>query len=252
MSDKQLLDFIAERSGAGEPISVITTIAAGGETHKLAVTEAGDSCGSNRSVELPAEIIAAARKAIGGRKLASIVETASEAEGKVTYVIEVIRPKPSLVVFGAGHVGQAVALIGALTGYDVTVVDDREEFLSRSRIPDKQIRLTKCDFSEAVRDIKLTRSTAVVIVTRGHQYDEMCLRSVVGSAAGYIGMIGSRRRVLSVFAKLKGDGVAARDLESVHAPIGLSIGARSPQEIAVAIVAEIISFLNAGTGEGKV
>ena len=252
MSDKQLLDFIAERSGAGEPISVITRIAAGEEAYKLAVTETGDCCGSNQSVELPAEIINAARKAIGGRKRASIVETLSEGGAKVTHIIDVIRPKPSLVVFGAGHVGQAVALIGALTGYDVTVVDDREEFLSRSRIPDNQIRLTKCDFNDAVRDISLTRSTAVVIVTRGHQYDEMCLRSVVGSSAGYIGMIGSKRRVLSVFAKLKQDGVPAERLELVHAPIGLSIGARSPQEIAVAIVAEIISFLNVGTGEGKV
>jgi xanthine dehydrogenase accessory factor len=252
LSDKQLLDFIAERSGAGEPISVITRIAAAGQTHKVAVTETGDYRSSDLSVELPAEIIAAARKAIGGRKLASIIESHSEADEKVTYVIDVIRPKASLVIFGAGHVGQAVALIAALIGYDVTVVDDREEFLSRARLPDKQIRLTKCDFSDAVRDIKLTRNTAVVIVTRGHQYDEMCLRSVVGSDAGYIGMIGSKRRVLSVFAKLKQDGVAAGDLESVHAPIGLSIGARSPQEIGVAIVAEIISFLNAGTGDGKV
>ena len=252
MSDKQLLDFIAERSGAGEPISVVTRIVAGGETHKLAVTETGDYCSSEQSVKWSAEIIAAARKSIGGRKLASVSETLSEAGEKVTYVIDVIRPKASLVIFGAGHVGQAVALIGALAGYDVTVVDDREEFLSRSRLPDKQIRLTKCDFSDAVRDIRLTRNTAVVIVTRGHQYDEMCLRSVVGSDAGYIGMIGSKRRVFSVFAKLKQDGVATEELELVHAPIGLSIGARSPQEIAVAIVAEIISVLNAGPGDGKV
>ena len=252
MSDKQLLDFIAERSGAGEPISVITRIAAGGQIHKVAVTETGDYCSSERSVEFPAEILAAARKSIGGRKLASIVETPSEAGEKVTYVIDVIRPKLALVIFGAGHVGQAVALIGALAGYDVTVLDDREEFLSRSRLPDKQIILTKCDFRDPAKDIELTRTTAVVIVTRGHQYDEMCLRSVVGSDAGYIGMIGSKRRVFSVFAKLKQDGVAAGDLELVHAPIGLSIGARSPQEIAVAIVAEVISFLNAGTGDGKV
>ena len=252
MSDKQLLDFIAERSGAGEPISVITRIGAGGETHKFAVTETGDYWRAESSVEFHPDVIAAAKEVITGRKVATIIETASEVGEKIAYVIDVIRPKAALVIFGAGHVGQAVALIGALAGYDVTVVDDREEFLSRSRLPDKQIRLTKCDFNNAVRDIKLTRNTAVVIVTRGHQYDEMCLRSVVGSSAGYIGMIGSKRRVSSVFAKLKQDGVAAEELALVHAPIGLSIGARSPQEIAVAIVAEIISFLNAGTGDGKV
>jgi xanthine dehydrogenase accessory factor len=92
--------------------------------------------------------------------------------------------------------------------------------------------------------LTISSSTAVVIVTRGHQYDELCLKSVIRSSAAYIGMIGSRKRVLSVFKKLANEGVSERDLENVHAPIGLRIGARSPQEIAVSILAEIIDQVN--------
>jgi xanthine dehydrogenase accessory factor len=91
--------------------------------------------------------------------------------------------------------------------------------------------------------VNISTNTAVVIVTRGHQYDELCLKNVIGSSASYVGMIGSRKRVLSVFKKLAGE-VPESALKRVHAPIGLSIGARSPQEIAVAIVAEIINHVN--------
>jgi xanthine dehydrogenase accessory factor len=92
--------------------------------------------------------------------------------------------------------------------------------------------------------VEISTNTAVVIVTRGHQYDELCLKNVIASSASYIGMIGSRKRVLSVFKKLAGEGVSESALKRVHAPIGLSIGARSPQEIGVAIVAEIINNAN--------
>jgi xanthine dehydrogenase accessory factor len=131
-----------------------------------------------------------------------------------------------------------------LAGYGVLVVDDRKAFASRQRLPDKRIDLLVAPFPEAARNVEITSATAVVIVTRGHQHDEVCLRGVVQSKAKYIGMIGSRRRVISVFNKLAESGVPRGMLERVHAPIGLSIGARSPQEIAVAILAEIIQTFN--------
>jgi xanthine/CO dehydrogenase XdhC/CoxF family maturation factor len=243
MSDKDLLDFIAERSSSGEPISIITRIAGDGRRDKFVVAPgaAGDPADS---VELPPEITQAALNLLAARKSTAIIEIPSESEERVTYVLDAIRPKPSLVIYGAGHVGQALATIGALVGYDVTVVDDREEFLSRSRLPDHRIKLLRSGFSEAVRDINVTANTAIVIVTRGHQYDEICLRGAVGSRASYIGMIGSKRRVISVFKRLEQDGVNPSELERIHAPIGLAIGAVSPQEIAVAIMAEVISVLN--------
>jgi xanthine dehydrogenase accessory factor len=183
--------------------------------------------------------------------VADFVDVLDEQGSPVTLVIEIIKPKLELLIFGAGHVGQAVALIGALTGYDVTVVDDRKEFASRERLPDPRIRLLVSDYANATGKLTLSPSTVVVIVTRGHQYDELCLKSVVGSNAAYIGMIGSRRRVLSVFKKLTGEGFSEGDLQRVHAPIGLRIGARSPQEIAVSIMAEIIDHVNNPEREHK-
>ena len=141
--------------------------------------------------------------------------------------------------------------MGVLIGYDVIVVDDREEFASRKRLPDPRIGLLVSDYASAAGKLSISASTAVVIVTRGHQYDEVCLKSVIGSNAGYLGMIGSRRRVLSVFKKLESEGISERELQRVHAPIGLKIGARSPQEIAVAILAEIIDHVNNPVREQK-
>ena len=165
----------------------------------------------------------------------------------IRVVGELLEAPPQLLVFGAGHVGQAVAAIGALVGYDVTVVDDRVEFVIRERLPNKAIKLVVGKYGTIKSDIKITRNTAVVIVTRGHQYDEICLEQVLERGARYIGMIGSQRRVLSIFRRLESAGVSKSSLQSVHAPIGLKIGAVSPQEIAVAILAEIIAVMNGHT-----
>lgn len=175
---------------------------------------------------------------------ADLIEV-SDAEGnRVRVIVELVRDKLRVVIFGAGHVGQAVALMSAILGYHVTVIDDREEFASRKRLPDPAINLMVSDYKLASERLDLASNTAVVIVTRGHQHDEACLRSVVRSEARYIGMIGSKRRVLAVLDRLTREGFSRDELMRVHAPIGLRIGARSPQEIAVSIVAEIIGRLS--------
>jgi xanthine dehydrogenase accessory factor len=191
------------------------------------------------------------RSLIDKGTIADLVEVVDEKGSAVTLAVEIIRPKLELLVFGAGHVGQAVALIGVLTGYHVTVVDDREEFASRKRLPDTRIDLLVNDYASATEKLRISSSTAVVIVTRGHQYDELCLKNVIRSSATYVGMIGSRRRVLSVFKKLASEGVSEAELQRVHAPIGLRIAARSPQEIAVSILAEIIDHVNNPEREHK-
>lgn len=174
-----------------------------------------------------------------------VFEFSLEYEELVVGVIgEMLEPPPQLLVFGAGHVGQAVAIIGALVGYDVTVVDDRAEFLTRERLPNKTINLVEGKYDRVKSDIRITKNTAVVIVTRGHQYDEICLEQVLEAEPRYVGMIGSRRRVFNIFKRLERSGVSKSILQSVHAPIGLKISAVSPQEIAVAILAEIISVMN--------
>lgn len=163
-----------------------------------------------------------------------------------TAILERIVGKIGLYIFGAGHVGRAVALAGALVGYNVTVIDDRAEFASRDWLPDPRIRLVVRDFDSAIKTLDLGFNDACVIVTRGHQFDELCLRSLLKYKTSYLGMIGSKRRVLSIFSRLRSEGFMEEDFSRVHAPIGLTIGARSPQEIAIAILAEIIAEINKG------
>jgi xanthine/CO dehydrogenase XdhC/CoxF family maturation factor len=166
-------------------------------------------------------------------------------QGDVWQIIaERITEKLSLYIFGGGHVGQALALMAVLLGYDVTVVDDRAEFASRSRFPDTRIKLLTSDFANAIDSLTVGTRSAAVIVTRGHQYDEICLSKLLGTEVSYLGMIGSKRRVLSIFNRLKLHGFSPDRLNRVHAPIGLKINAKSPQEIAVAILAEIIAGVN--------
>ncbi len=154
---------------------------------------------------------------------------------------ENVLPRHRLFVFGGGHVGQATSLIGSFLGFDVTVLDDREDILIRSRFSDSRIKLKDWSFEDDYRTLNLDQNTSIVIVTRGHQYDEQCLKQLIGSPVQYIGMIGSKRRVISIFNKLKGEGFSQQIIEKVHAPIGIDIGAKTPQEIGLAIMSEIIA-----------
>lgn len=227
-------------------MAMVTHLAADSKVEKVAISRNGSVVGSIDDPAVLREVADHVERLFSSKTSAAVVEIPHE-QGRVSKVIiEVVRHKPSLIVFGAGHVGQAVALMGAMVGYRVVVIDDREEFLSRKRLPDPRIELEARKFEDAIRRDQLSSSSAVVIVTRGHQYDEMCLKSVIGSNAGYIGMIGSRRRVIGVLRRLRAEGIAQEDFDRVHAPIGLGIGARSPQEIAIAILAEIIQVMNKG------
>lgn len=241
---RHLLDTIDDIASRDEQVAVVRVLnRTSGEDTTLTVRH-GVLFPPISDRTLEAQIVTAVRGLANRGGLADLVEGLDEQGTGVTLAIEIIKPKLELLIFGAGHVGQAVALIGALMGYDVTVVDDREEFASRRRLPDPRIRLLVSDYESAASKLTISSGTAVVIVTRGHQHDEVCLKSVVGSKATYLGMIGSRRRVLSVFKKLVEDGVSEQDLQRVHAPIGLRIGAKTPQEIAVSILAEVIDHVN--------
>jgi xanthine/CO dehydrogenase XdhC/CoxF family maturation factor len=167
-----------------------------------------------------------------------------EASETVRIVAERIKGRRCLFIFGAGHVGRSIALMGTMIGLEVALLDDRQEFLAKDKLPDCDIRLLSVDFNHIENSVKLSRGSAVVIVTRGHQYDETILKQIANYQIGYIGMIGSRRRVAGVFRRLRQEGVSESFLSSVKAPIGLEIGARSPQEIAVAVHAEIIKHFS--------
>jgi len=168
---------------------------------------------------------------------------AASPENQLIVVAERLIERRSLVVFGAGHVGQNIALIGAILGLKVYLFDDREVFLEQARISHPAIVARAIDFNDIGQAVQ-AKDAAVVIVTRGHQSDEVILRQVVNFNARYVGMIGSRRRVEGVFRRLREQGVSDSFLREVKAPIGLDISAKTPQEIAVAVHAEIIKHFN--------
>ncbi|NOT58652.1 MAG: XdhC family protein [Acidobacteria bacterium] len=166
-------------------------------------------------------------------------------------LFEIARPALQLVICGGGHVGQAVAKAARLLDFNVMVIDDRAEFAARDKFPDPAIKLLAMDFIEALRSLRITQATHVVIVTRGHRHDELCLQEVIDKPARYLGMIGSRRRTTTIRERLKREGVVPASLQRVHAPIGLDIGAQTPEEIAFAIMSEIILVRRGGTGVPK-
>ena len=171
--------------------------------------------------------------------------------GDLRLLFEISRPPLELIICGGGHVGQAVAAAGRFLSFNVTVIDDRAEFASRDKFLDEQIRLMADDFVAALKSLRITPASHIVIVTRGHRHDEICLQEVIAKPARYIGMIGSRRRTTTIRERLKREGVAPELLRQVHAPIGLDIGALTPEEIAVAILAEIVLVRRGGTGAPK-
>jgi xanthine dehydrogenase accessory factor len=153
--------------------------------------------------------------------------------------IEPVFPPSRLVIAGAGHIGRAVSHLGLLLDFEVTVIDDRRRFANRKNLPDAD-RIIRADFAKALRTVSFTQDTYIVIATRGHEHDAEALRVCVRSNAGYIGLVGSRTKI----AIMRREFLAKRwatppQFDRVHAPIGLPIGSKTVQEIAVSIAAEL-------------
>lgn len=153
---------------------------------------------------------------------------------------------PRLIVFGGGHVGARVAEAAAFAGWRVTVVDDRPDFADPSRLPFAE-RTVLCDFHDLPATLGLDAETFVVVATRGHQHDALIVEQVARHDLRYLGMLGSRRKVALTWRLLETAGVPRPRLDAIHAPVGLSIGADTPEEIAVSIVAEMIAIRRAGS-----
>jgi len=153
---------------------------------------------------------------------------------------EGIAPAPELIVFGGGHISLPLVQLGKMIGFHVTVVDDRPDFANKDRFPQAD-RVICLPFAQALEKIKIGLGTFITIVTRGHRHDQTCLRGVIDKSPAYIGMIGSRSRVKKMMHELASDGISQEAIDAVYAPIGLDIHADTPEEIAVSIIAQIIS-----------
>jgi xanthine dehydrogenase accessory factor len=159
-------------------------------------------------------------------------------------LVEPISGKPRLVVFGAGHVGARLAEAAAFAGWRVTVADDRADFADAKRLPFAELVVT-CDFHDVLGAVHLDTETYVVIATRGHQHDVVLAGQLVPLPLRYLGMLGSRRKVALTEKVLREWGVSDEAIGKVHAPVGLAIGADTPEEIAVSVVAEMIAVRRA-------
>lgn len=165
-------------------------------------------------------------------------------------LFERLQPAPRLVICGAGHVGAALAKLASFLGFQTTLIDDRAEFVDRGKFPEEQIKTVVADdWMSAVRDaIGNGRGVSVAVVTRGHNEDERCMQAVVQTNPDYAGLIGSKRRTSIVIDRLREKGATEEQLKRIHAPIGLDIGAISPEEVALAIIAEIVAVRRDSSG----
>ena len=218
------------------------------ESSRMLVREDGSIAGTIGGGCVEAEVWAAAKEVMqkeAPRKMVFNLNNEASYDnglicgGTLEVFVEPILPQPVVVLFGGGHVSMAVAKSAVAAGFGVSVVDDRETFANVQRFPMAQEIYTS--YEEAFEKLQPNESTFLVIVTRGHKEDMRVLAWAVRTGARYVGMIGSKRKVISVYKALEKDGYREEEFEQVFAPMGLDIGALSPEEIAISIVAELIS-----------
>jgi xanthine dehydrogenase accessory factor len=181
------------------------------------------------------------------REAAALLDPGSELPvlaGQI--LVESLVGKPRLVVFGGGHVGARVADAAAFAGWRVTVVDDRPEFADPARHPTAEATVV-CSYHELPATLGIDRDTYVVVATRGHQHDAVVIEQLARLDTRYLGMLGSRRKVALTWKLLEEQGISRTRLDQIHAPVGLSIGADTPEEIAISVVAELIATRRSGS-----
>ena len=218
---------------------------------KMFVSESGETAGQIDDAEVARAVAAVTPEFLRSRAEARVSRVDELAPGLKHFsesllLFERIETEPHLIVAGAGHVGAALARLAALVGYRVTLIDDRGEFVARelfSSASERNVELIAAhDWGESIsKAMGGGRAVSIAIVTRGHKQDEDCLRAALAANPDYIGMIGSKRRTNIVLGKLSEEGFAGQQLRKVRAPVGLDIGAVAPEEVALAILAEVVA-----------
>ncbi len=264
MSDELIYQAILDARRAGRPAALATVIRARGsaprrETSKMLVFPNGQTLGTVGGGQLESLTIEASQAAIrDGQPRLENYSLAGPREGavgvcggEVEVFIEPILPPPTVLVLGCGHVGAAVAYLARWLGFRVVVSDDREELCNPDHIPDADLYLPG-EAAAVLSHTPIDSRTYVVAVTRGYPFDVAAVPILLETATPYIGVIGSRRRWATTVKELKALGITDEQLQRVRSPIGLHLGAETPAEIAVSIMAEIIMLRNRGEiGSGK-
>jgi xanthine dehydrogenase accessory factor len=220
------------------------------KTAKMLVRDDGSIVGTIGGGCVEADVWQAAREVMESEKPRTLTfdlnqdpkyDTGLVCGGSLEVFVEPILPPALLYVFGAGHVAANLCQVAASAGFDLIVTDDRTSYATKERFPAAQ-EVHVLDFDVATQELDPNETSYIIIVTRGHRDDMRILRWAVQTRARYIGMIGSKRKVIGIFKTLQEEGLPAHLFERVHAPIGLDIGAVTPEEIAVAITAELIAI----------
>ena len=211
---------------------------------KAIVLEDGSLEGSLGSKPLDTKLSGLGLEALKNKKRQLV-----EIDNGTQVFIDILSSGTRLIICGAGHIAVPLAQIARSVGFRVTVLDDRSDFANPLRFPDCEVIAE--DFTLALREMTFGASSYVVVVTRGHVHDVDCLTEVLGKKMAYVGLIGSRRRVRIVLEILEKEGFAQEHLKKVFTPIGLPIGAESPEEIAISIVSELVCVRRKGPAQAK-
>ncbi len=226
------------------------------KTAKMLVRDDGSIVGTIGGGCVEADVWQAAREVMESEKPRTLTfdlnqdpkyDTGLVCGGTLEVFIEPVLPPALLYIFGAGHVAVNLCQTAAQAGFDVIVSDDRSSYATKERFPAAR-EVHALEFDQAIEKLDPNESSYIVIVTRGHRDDMRILRWAVQTRAHYVGMIGSKRKVIEIFKALRQEGLPEQLFERVHAPIGLDIGATTPEEIAVAITAELIAIRRHAAG----
>lgn len=253
----ELTQRLMRAADGGEPVVLASVLEAGPLALqpglRMLTERSGERLGSLGDVPLD-DLIAAYAAGAFDRHAAETLYlgeaglTTRAVAGATSVYLEVVESKPVFLVVGAGHIGRSLAKLADFLDFHVAVLDDREEFANAERLPEAD-QIIWDDYEAAIDRFPIDANTAIVLVTRGHKQDELALRHCLGRGAGYLGMIGSKRRTAAVLGHLEAEGFAHEELAKVRTPIGLDIGAETPEEIAISIMAEVILRRRGGTGE---
>ncbi|WP_353094526.1 XdhC/CoxI family protein [Tissierella praeacuta] len=256
MGDLSVMKKVLEDINNGKELAVATITKSEGSTPRgigtmMAVLEDGSIHGTIGGGALEKHIIELCIETIreGNSKSISLPLDTKGVEmicgGEVEVFIDVYKINPKLLIIGGGHVGYAIYNIASLLNFDIVLFEDRKEFLTHERFPlAKELVLGPID--EKLRDYKIDNNTYIVIASRGHKYDEESLTEVINSDAKYIGVMGSKRKVITMMDNLRHKGISEENIDKVYAPIGLEISSGNPEEIAMSIMSEILLIKNDG------
>jgi xanthine dehydrogenase accessory factor len=250
-----VLDEAVRLRREGRKCALATIVAVNGsipsyESARILVRDDGSMAGTIGGGCVEADVYAAAVEAIEeGKPRRMEFSLGNDAAydsglicgGQLEVFIEPLIPQPRAFVFGAGHISKGLSTVLAMSGFAVEVIDDRDSFANRARFPDAD-EVHAGEYEEVFPRLAVHDSAYIVIVTRGHRDDMRVLKWAVTTPARYIAMIGSKRKVISVVKELEKEGIPRSSFDRLHAPMGLEIGAVTPEEIAVSVAAEMIAF----------